>query len=155
MRCVFTGVGHLPVQTGRSGDGFPHSSGGGRRDDWCTQRIGIGRSQTEIARPSRRRKCRRRTREKAKVGVQGRTSGARSHLSGRGGTIGARQLAIEKRCHDRRIVLRVGVDRAVAAVNHGTAPSGPRGASRRASRPRWIRDLTVPSETPVMSAISP
>ena len=26
--------------------------------------------------------------------------------------------------------------------------------SRRASRPRWIRDFTVPSETPVMSAIS-
>ena len=25
---------------------------------------------------------------------------------------------------------------------------------RRASRPRWMRDLTVPSETPVMSAIS-
>ena len=27
--------------------------------------------------------------------------------------------------------------------------------SRRASRPRWMRDLTVPSDTPVISAISP
>ena len=30
----------------------------------------------------------------------------------------------------------------------------PSSRPRRASRPRWIRDLTVPSETPVMSAIS-
>ena len=68
----------------------------------------------------------------------------------------------------RRIARGVGGDRPEAVhrgvVGIGVAghqPSSPRNSpiepasrSRSASRPRWIRDFTVPSDTPVISAIS-
>ena len=46
------------------------------------------------------------------------------------------------------------VDRRPVAHQPRNSSIRPSSRSRSASRPRWIRDLTVPSETPVISAIS-
>ena len=90
---------------------------------------------------------------------------------------GAGEVAGGERGHEHRVVAVVGGRSDLGNVGHGRqttstlerfrsggrreAAAQPRNRSirsasrsRRASRPRWIRDLTVPSETPVMSAIS-
>ena len=83
--------------------------------------------------------------------------------------IGREAITQSEARHQEAIVGLVGTHGAGVLGSHGiqttfvrirfpghprSSSSSPASRSRRARRPRWMRDFTVPSDTPVMSAIS-
>ena len=131
------------------GEGRQHAPPAGRAE---RGRL-LGR-EPEVARADRGGQLGQRGRDRAQVAVELGALGARGDQVGR--------LVERGPCGVARGVggdqLRVVGD-VVGQVGH--QPSSPRNSdiepsrrSRSARRPRWIRDFTVPSETPVSSAIS-
>ena len=134
-------IGHLVRQTGCRRDRFPRGPGQASR---------VGRREPEVARPRHGRKRPCGTSERAEIVVE---RGAR--WAARDDGLGARalrriELTIEERGDLRGVVILVPTAR--RQPRNSSIRSSSR--SRRASRPRWMRDFTVPSDTPVMSAIS-
>ena len=153
---------HLAGQTGDAGSRFP--VGNCRRAEAGR----VGGRQPEVARPRRRRQRTRRGRQGNQVGME-----AGALRTGRDQALGLGALAI------REVLVEQRSDQTIRGLGRGPLdPAAPRWSAagsvrrrkpahqprnssirpsrrpRNASRPRWIRDLTVPSETPVMSAIS-
>ncbi len=137
-------IGHVPRQTGGRGMRFPR-----RRPEPGR----VGRSQPEVARPRR--------------------DGLRAHgdrqgeqvIAKRGAVGAARNERVGRQPRPRARGRRPGSTRSARdRGRRGSFPvpcRQPRNSSirsssraRSASRPRWMRDLTVPSDTPVISAIS-
>ena len=148
--------------------GEPGAERGREREPWAREggedgadapRPELGRllgCQSEVPRPDGGRELGHRGRDRAQVVVEG---GARlARRDERGGTLelGTRRIAGGIRRDQLGVV--VGV-LGVGQVGHQSPsprnrPIESSSRSRSASRPRWIRDLTVPRETPVRSAIS-
>ena len=128
----------------------------------AAQVIGLLGRESEVARPLGRGQCCHRRPQRGHVG---RKSGAVCALLDQRASlfaVGAVGFICSKAHDQESVVARVArgvADRAfvhvaVDALTHATVPFLEPSSSRRASRPRWMRDLTVPSDTPVMSAIS-
>ena len=112
--------------------------------------------QPEVARPGRGREAGQRGADRAQVGVEGGAVGAGGEQGAGGLELGPGRVARGMGGDGERVVVGVA---AVGDVRHQSPsprnrPRWPSSRSRSASRPRWIRDFTVPSETPVSSAIS-
>ena len=92
--------------------------------------------------------------------------GAAGDEGGRGLELGTGRVTARERGHQQRVVGGVGggiggsegVGMLGGVRHHPSSPRNspmePSSRSRSARRPRWIRDLTVPRDTPVISAIS-
>ena len=116
--------------------------------------VGLLGREPEVARPGRGGGRRQGGRDGAQVVVQGGAVVARGDEVAGLLEVGALGVTRGERGDQEQVVVAV-----VGQVRHQSPsprnrPIEPSSRSRSASRPRWIRDFTVPSDTPVSSAIS-
>ena len=113
----------------------------------------VGRSQPEVARPRRDGLRAHGDRQGEQVIAERGRSRSSSQRACRPPAASRVEVDVQDRRDQLGIVVGVGRARCPAGQPRNSSIRSSSSA-RSASRPRWMRDLTVPSETPVISAIS-
>ncbi len=144
----------LPPSGAANANRGPASGARRRRQPAGLRDVGLLGREPEVARPGRDGRGRQGGRDRAQVVVQGGALVARGDEVAGLLEVGALGVPGGERGDQEQVVVAV-----VGQVRHQSPsprnrPIEPSSRSRSASRPRWIRDFTVPSDTPVSSAIS-